>query len=184
MVRVLARRLVFCAVLVVIAASGALLLTRLAPGDLTTNLGPLATARQIADARARFSLDRSIAAQLGDWAASAVRFDFGESFLYQRPVGPLVLQAAGNTAVLAIVALALATIAGIGLGIVTGSRRGVLAGLIRTGSMAAVSLPSLLTSLALLFVAARTGWFPIGGMSSIDAALSGQRWADIASHLP
>src|SRR6476620_3674155 len=77
--RFLARRLFFCAVLVVITSSGALLLTRLAPGDLTTSLGPLASARQIAEARARFSLDRPIAAQWGEWAASALHFDFGES---------------------------------------------------------------------------------------------------------
>jgi len=184
MVRFLARRLFFCVALVVIAASAALLLTRLTPGDLTTSLGPLASASEIAAMRAEFALDRPIAVQWGEWAASVLRFDFGESFLYRRPVGPLVLRAAANTAVLALAALALATVSGVALGIITGSRRGVLPVLIRTGSIAAVSLPSLLTSLILLFVAARTGWFPIGGMSSADAALSGPGWADIAAHLP
>src|SRR3954466_2066217 len=100
MVRFLARRLFFCAVVVVMAASGALLLTRLAPGDLTTDLGPFASAREVAAARARFALDRPIAEQWGEWAMNAARFDFGQSFLYQRPVGPLVMKAAGNTAIL------------------------------------------------------------------------------------
>jgi len=86
--------------------------------------------------------------------------------------------------VLALAALIVATIAGIGLGIVTGSRRGVISGLVRIGSVAAVSLPPLLTSLALLFIAARTGWFPVGGVSSVDAAISGQGWADLVKHLP
>src|SRR3954464_249658 len=184
MVRFLARRLFFCAALVVAAASVALLLTRLAPGDLTTELGPFATAREVAAARARFALDRPAAVQWREWMASATRLDFGESFLYQAPVRPLVLRAAGNTAVLALAALVVATVVGIGLGILTGSRHGVLPGVVRTASIAAVSLPPLLTSLALIFIAARTGWLPVGGMSSLDVAGWAQRWRDVAVHLP
>ena len=171
----LARRLFFCAVLVVLSASSALLLTRVAPGDLTVDLGQFAKASEIAAERARFALDRPIAVQWAEWAASALRFDFGESSKYRRPVGPLVLQAAGNTAVLAIGALLVATTAGVGLGIVTGSQRGVLPALIRTASIGAISLPSLLTSLTLLFIAARTGWPPTAGM--------GNRWVDLPEHL-
>ena len=181
MVRFLARRLFFCAVLVVMTASSALLLTRVAPGDLTLSLGPFATAREIAAERSRFALDRPIAVQWGEWAGSAMRFDFGESSLYRVPVGPLVFQAAAHTAVLAIGALLVATVAGVGLGIVTGSQRGALPGLIRMASIGAISLPSLLTSLVLLFVAARTGWFPTGGISSVDAS---NHWTDLAGHLP
>jgi peptide/nickel transport system permease protein len=83
--------------------------------------------------------------------------------------------------VLAIGALLVATIAGVGLGIVTGSQRGAVPVLIRMASIGALSLPSLLTSLALLFIAARTGWFPTGGISSADAS---NHWADFARHLP
>jgi len=184
MVGFLARRLLYCAVLVVMTASTALLLTRVAPGDLTTNLRAFPTTREINEERARFALDRPFAVQWGNWAASAIRFDFGESSRYRRPVGPLVLQAAGNTGVLAIGALLVATVAGVGLGIVTGSQSGLTSGLIRTASIGAVSLPSLLTSLALLFVAARTGWFPTGSMTSADATNAVSHWADVARHLP
>jgi peptide/nickel transport system permease protein len=186
MLRFFARRLLFCVVLVVLAASASLLLTRLAPGDMTAELGAFASASEIAAARARFALDRPIMEQWADWAASAIRLDFGHSFHYNRPVAPFVLHAAGNTAILAVFALLIATIVGIGLGIVTGSgRRGVLPAIIRGGSIAAVSLPPLLTSLGLLFLAARTGWFPVGGMSSVDDAASWSRWAaDIAKHVP
>lgn len=181
MVRFLARRLFFCAVLVVLTASSALLLTRMAPGDLTLSLGAFPKASEIAAERERFSLDRPIAVQWGEWASRALRFDFGESSLYRVPVGPLVLKAARHTAVLAIGALLLATVAGVGFGIVTGSQRGVLPNLIRMASIGAISLPSLLTSLFLLFIAARTGWFPTGSVSSADAS---NYWADLAWHLP
>jgi peptide/nickel transport system permease protein len=184
--RFLLRRLLFALLLVVAVSSSALLLTRLAPGDMTTELGLRARPEEIARTRARFDLNRSPVAQLGGWALRAARFDFGESFLYNRPVGGLIRRAAGNTAVLAVAALAIATLAGIPLGIVTGSRRGALAGAIRTASLVFLSIPPLLTSLLLLFIASRTGWLPAGGMTSVDAVDAG--WAawmlDVARHLP
>jgi peptide/nickel transport system permease protein len=184
--RFLLRRLLFALLLVVTVSSSALLLTRLAPGDVTTELGPRARPEEIARTRERFDLDRSPVAQLGGWALRAVRFDFGDSFLYNRPVGGLIRRAAGNTAVLAVAALAIATLAGIPLGIVTGSRRGALAGAIRTVSLVCLSIPPLLTSLLLLFIAARTGWLPTGGMTSVEAVDAGwSAWMlDVARHLP
>ena len=126
MVRFLARRLLFCAALVVITSSVALLLTRVVPGDLGTTFGLRGASPEAVAERARYGVDRPAGEQWREWIARAARLDFGESFLYRRPVGPLVLQAAENTAVLAVAALIVATIAGIGLGIVTGSRRGVI----------------------------------------------------------
>jgi peptide/nickel transport system permease protein len=116
----------------------------------------------------------------------ASRFDFGDSFLYNRPVRNLIGRAAANTAALAIVALVLATAVGIPLGILTGSRGGAAAALIRGASLVCLSAPPLLTSLLLLFVASRTRWFPAGGMTSVDALdLHWAAWlADVAAHLP
>lgn len=186
MIRFLARRLIFALVLVVVVSSAALLLARLAPGDVTAQLGPFASRSEIAGTRARFDLDRSPAAQWGLWLSRAVRFDFGDSFLYNRPVRGLVGRAAANTAVLAVVALAAATLAGIPLGMISGSRRGAGAALIRGVSLVCLSVPPLLTSLLLVFVASVTRWFPAGGMTSIGAGdLDWSAWlADVATHLP
>jgi peptide/nickel transport system permease protein len=183
----LIRRALLAALLVVVASSTALLLTRLAPGDLTVELGPLAAREEIAAARARFHLDRGALAQWALWSSRAVRLDFGDSFLYNRPVLPLVIRAALNTAALALVALLVATVAGVSLGIITGSgRRGVLPAVVRAASLACLSLPPLVTSLLLVFLAAQTGWFPPGGMSSVGAVDRGWlAWmADVARHLP
>ncbi len=183
--RFLARRLLFAAVLVVVS-SAALLLARLAPGDVTAQLGPFASASEIAATRARFDLDRSPAGQLTVLVSRAARFDFGESFLYNRPVRSLIGRATANTAVLALVALVAATVLGIPLGIFTGSRRGAAAALVRAVSLVCLSVPPLLTSLLLVFVAVTTRWFPSGGMTSADAV--DPRWAtwliDVAVHLP
>jgi peptide/nickel transport system permease protein len=185
--RYLLRRLLFALLLVVVVSSGAILLTRLAPGDLTAELALRASPEEIARTRARFGLDRSIAAQWMLWLSHAVRFDLGESFLYNRPVASLVGRSAANSAALTVVALLMATAVGIPLGILTGSRRdSVITFVVRGLSLLCLSVPPLITSLVFVWVAARTGWLPVGGMSSVGA--SGLAWGpwliDLAWHLP
>ena len=183
----LARRLAISVLLVFVVSSAALVLTRLAPGDITSELvGSGASAESIAAERARLGLDRPAWAQLAAWMGRALRFDFGTSLMYGRPVAGLVAERAGNTAILALVALAGATIVGIPLGVVAGSRRGAVSAAIRSLSVLLLSFPSLVSSLLLVFVAARTGWFPSGGMTSMDPSTAGG-WVpvarDIAGHL-
>ena len=186
MARFLIRRIAFAVVLLVCTSSAALFLTRLAPGDMTSQLGPFAQRTEIEATKARFDLDRSPFVQWGRWVSRAVRLDFGDSFLYNQPVGPLVVRAAGNTAALAIAALTLSTVLGISVGIFTGSRQtSWLSTLVRGISIFVISVPPLLMSLILIFVAARTRWLPTTGMLSpgvVDP--SWPTWvADVAWHL-
>jgi len=184
--RFLARRLLFALVLVLVVSSASLVLARLAPGDVSAQLGPFASPTEIASTRARFGLDRSPAAQWTLWAGRALRFEFGESFLYNRPVRGLIGRAAANTAALAVVALAAATLLGIPLGMFTGSRRGAGAALVRAASLVFLSVPPLLTSLILVFIAATTRLFPPGGMTTAGALEVGwSAWLlDVAIHIP
>jgi peptide/nickel transport system permease protein len=106
-------------------------------------------------------------------------------------VAPLVLDAAANSAALGVTALIVATLLGLSLGIFTGAQQrpgwqGVAAAIVRGFSVACLSLPPLITSLLLVFIAARTGWLPLGGMtSSGTAAVTWGAWlVDVASHLP
>ncbi len=187
MLRYLARQLAFSVLLVAVVSSAAMLLTFAAPGDITSEqVGTGATGRSIEAERARLGLDRPILAQYGAWLSRAARLDFGTSLMYGRPVAGLVAERAGNTLLLAVAALALALLAGVPLGVVSGSRHGIAAGAIRAASVAAVSMPTLVSSLVLVLVAARTGWLPTGGMTSPDAAAA-RGWleaaADIARHM-
>jgi peptide/nickel transport system permease protein len=158
--------------LVWIAASSMLLLVRLAPGDpvADSRFVPGMTPEQVARERHRLGFDRAWWDLYGDWLGHAIRLDFGSSLRYQRPVPQLVAERAANTAVLALSALLLATIVGLPLGVIAGSGRPrVVAAGIRVASIVALSAPPLLMSLILAWFAARTGWFPIGGVSHVDA---------------
>jgi peptide/nickel transport system permease protein len=178
------RRLAFALFLIVAVSSASLILTELAPGDYVTGaLGIAAKPDAVARARERYGLNRSIAEQYRDWVGHAVRFDFGNSLLYDRPVRDLIPERAANTAILSLTALALATLVGVPLGIVSGSRTGGAAShVIRAASVVLLSMPPLLTSLLLVFLAARSGWLPIAGMRSA-AVPEGGAWLDLIKHL-
>jgi len=162
--RYLIRRLAFAIVLVFAVSSASLLLARLAPSDDAFGTDP----KILIAERHRLGLDKPLAEQYVDWLGRSLRFDFGESLRFRRPVASLIRERAGNTALLGLSALLLATIAGIPLGVFTGSHdRAPLAAAVRILSIAVLSMPSLVTSLVLLLVAARTGWFPAGGLPDV-----------------
>lgn len=184
--RYLLKRLGVAFVLIFVVSSSALLLTKIAPGDFTTDQALSLDAAARERLRNELGLDRPFITQYVSWIGGLVRFDFGRSLLYSRPVNALIGERALNTAVLATFALAIATLIGIPMGILTGTRRGPLRSLLRTLSLVALSVPPLIGSLALVFVAARTGWFPVGGMTSSSGVdVTWAAWlADLARHLP
>ena len=180
----LTRRLAFALFLVVAVSSASLVLARLAPGDFVSgDVVGHSSSEAVKRERARLGLDKSIAAQYRDWLAAAVRLDLGYSMQYQRPVRDLIPERAANTAILAVTALVFATLVGVPLGVVSGSRRGgAIPAAIRAASVVLLSMPPLLTSLFLVFVAARTGWLPISGMRSATVP-DGGAFADLVRHL-
>lgn len=185
--RYLLRRLGFALLLVFVVSSATLLLTRLAPGDITSEqaLGLDEAAR--AKLRAELGLDRPLVVQYFAWLGGIAHLDFGRSLLYSRPVSSLLWARALNTAVLATAAIVVATLIGLPLGVYSGSRaRGVGRTIVRMLSVAGLSVPPLVGSLALVVLAARTGWFPVGGMTSAAGAdLAWGQWlVDLGRHLP
>jgi peptide/nickel transport system permease protein len=178
------RRLILALLLVLGVASGAFLLTRLAPGDAMTP-DPFTGVTQRQAERERLGLNRPILEHYVSWLGRAVRLDFGESILYSRPVSELLGERAANTAILASSALVLATLIGLPLGVYTATHRGgVGSRLARVASMLLLSTPPLIGSLLLVLLAARTGWLPSSGMTSASG-LSGWRWLlDVMTHLP
>lgn len=167
----LVRRLVFGVFLVLAVSSGSLVLTRLAPGDFVTDsLGVAGSVRATEEARARYGLNRPLGEQYREWLLNALRLDFGRSLAYDRPVVDLVPERAANTLLVAVAALTLATLLGISLGTISGSRSGgAVTGVVRALSLVLLSTPPLIMSLFLVFLAAQTGWLPIGGMRSATA---------------
>jgi len=154
------RRIAAGLVFVLSVSIAAFALAHLAPGDETT-ADELAgvDARTITQKRARLGLDRPFVVQLADYCRGVLTLDLGVSSRYDRPVGPLVLERGANTARLAFVALVMATLIGLPVGIISGSRpHGWPARVISIGSVTLLACPPLVAVLGLLFLAASTGW--------------------------
>ncbi|MCC7186789.1 MAG: ABC transporter permease [Acidobacteria bacterium] len=155
----LARRTLAAVVLVLVVSTSAYVIARVAPGDETTadelaGVDP----QTIAIKRARLGLDDPLPLQVGRWFAGMMRFDLGESSYYQRPVSALVVERGLNTAQLAAVALVLATLLGVPLGVWTGAYpRHVLSRVVVPVSLALVACPPLVAALGLMLFAVSTG---------------------------
>jgi peptide/nickel transport system permease protein len=166
--RFLIRRIVFAIALVIVVSSAALILASLAPSAAPLGADPAAMAAE----RHRLGLDLPLGEQYARWARRTLQLDLGESLRFRRPVAALLGDAAGYTAMLGLSALVLATAIGIPLGVLTGSRRGLLASAARGLSLVLLSVPSFITSLVLLLIAVRTGWLPAGGLALAALALA------------
>jgi len=157
------RRVVAALVLVLSVSTAAFTLARLAPGDETTaDVMEGVDAETIARKRERLGLDRPFPVQLAHFTWDLLRLDLGESASYDRPVAALVAERGANTARLAFAALLLATLVGLPLGVVTGAYAGTwVARLLSTVSIAVLACPPLVAVLALLYIAATTGWMSV-----------------------
>ena len=146
-----------------IVACAAFLLVRLAPGDAATDLQiTVADPTVIAATRTRLGLDQPLATQFGHWLVGLTHFDLGQSSKFGRPVAPLVTERLLNTAQLAGLALILATLAGLPLGVMSGARPDSwLARAVTAVSLVVVACPPIIATLLLLCLALTTGWLDV-----------------------
>jgi len=165
------------------------LLLQLAPGDVLTTLAqnPMVSAETLDSLRRRFGLDQPWYVQYLLYLRNIVlRLDFGESFARHQPVFAVLREGLGNTLVLATAAAVVTWGLAIPLGVWAAARRGRPADRVLTAvASASLAVPELLSGLLLLLFAARSGWFPIGGMHSPgwERMAWGARMLDVARHL-
>lgn len=161
---------------------------QLSPGDFLAEirLNPVVSAETVDRMRTNFGLDQPLYVQYLRWLGNIVRGDFGYSFAYQVPVLWLVRSRLFNTLLLNIVSLVVAWAIAIPIGIHAATHQyrwsdNVLSLLSYVG----ISTPTFFSGLLLLSVAFKTGWLPIGGMTSLDYDLF--PWygkvLDVARHL-
>jgi peptide/nickel transport system permease protein len=123
--RWLLRRAVQSALTLVVAVVLIFLLAHLLPGDPLSRVGegrPL-TPAQIEALRARYGLDRPLAAQLATFLTGALRGDFGVSIQYARPVTGLLAERLPATLLLGGSVLLLNFTVGLWLGVRQAVRR-------------------------------------------------------------
>jgi len=168
--RFLSRRLIH-AVLVLFGVSIlTFLFTSLAPGDYfdEMRLNPQIAPETVVALRAQYQLDRPLPVRYARWLNSVVHGDLGYSFSYNSPVGPLLWVRARNTLFLTVTATLLSWGLALPLGVWSAERLGGLPDSLISWMMAGLmAVPDLALALGLLLFAARSGWFPTGGLASL-----------------
>ena len=147
------------------------LLLYLAPGDFLNVMAenPAISQETLDAMRRNFGLDRPVHVQFLMYLANLARGDFGESFSRHQPVFTVLQAGVANTLVLAVAAALVTWGLAIPLGVWAAVRQNTWVDRVLSfGAFVWLSVPEVLSGLLLLLLAARTGWFPVGGMHSLD----------------
>jgi peptide/nickel transport system permease protein len=189
----LLRRVLHSLFLLVGASVLSFVVVNLAPGDfyealrLRADISP----GTVSALRSQHGLNESLPIRYVHWVQSTVRGDWGFSLTYNSPARPIIWSRAKNTFLLAGIATLLAWLLALPVGLWCAARPGTWADSVAdTGVAILLATPELVLALLLLLVAARTQYFPTGGLMSLDssdAEFSGvhtwTRIGDIARHL-
>ena len=142
----------------------------LSPGDpARVMLGERANAEQLAELRQELGLDRPLSEQYVRYLGRAVQLDFGDSIKTGRPVMEEIGQLFPATVELALVAMFLATVVGVLIGVISAVKRNTwIDYTAMVGALVGVSMP--VFWLALVFImlfSVGLGWFPTGGRMNV-----------------
>jgi ABC-type dipeptide/oligopeptide/nickel transport system permease component len=148
------------------------LMLHLVPGDpvlIFAGDKPL-TEERAAEIRHQLGLDRPIWVQYWDYVGHAVRGDLGRGLRSQRPVLDSILEVLPGTVQLTLAALALATVAGVTLGVLAALQHGSwLDTAAMTFAILGVSMPVFYSSLLMILLFSFTlGWLPATGQGGIE----------------
>lgn len=148
------------------------LLLQLAPGDFLNMMGenPNISQESIDAMRRRFGLDRPWYVQYGLYLKNIfLHLDFGQSFSRHQPVFAVLREGMANTLLLASAAALVTWGLAIPLGVWAAVRQYTWVDkLLSMLAFLWLSIPEVLSGLLLLFLAARTGILPVGGMRGLD----------------
>jgi peptide/nickel transport system permease protein len=201
---IIKRLLILIPMLLVVSLMVSLLMS-LAPGDPVSQfeMMPDVDAEYLQRLRQEFGLDQPWYMQYFHWLGQVLpfsyhpdaasfwqRFDFrpnfGFSYYYRTEVWDLLVQRMPATILLSLTSLVLAWVIAIPLGVLAAIYKdSIFDRISQMLAYAALSIPEFFLALLALVFAAKTGWFPIGGFTSVehDFLSPWGRFLDIAHHL-
>ena len=141
----------------------------LAPGNpVQSLLPPDATAKDIAELKHYYGLDKPIPIQYLMWLGHALTGNLGMSIQTNQPVLNEVTRALANTIPIAVISVVLAFVIALGLGILAATRVGGFVDRLSTGiAVLGISVPQFWLGVILVIAfAVELGWLPATGMGT------------------
>jgi peptide/nickel transport system permease protein len=188
MLRFLARRLLQMIPLLIGITFLSFVVVDLAPGDFfsTLRLNPSISPDLIRQMEAEFGYGQPLLVRYARWVWRVLHLDLGMSIAYRVAVLDLIASRALNTLILAVTSMVFTWALAIPIGTAVALRRGsVTDRALSFLSFLGMSVPSFFLAFLLMYLALETGWFPVGGTTSVDYPLLGpfEKLADRAEHL-
>ncbi|CAO3403173.1 ABC transporter permease [Azospirillum sp. 11R-A] len=163
-------RLVYLALVLAVMSVLIFLVTQAMPGDVASMIAGQFASKEVVDAIAvKLGLDQPLIVQYGHWAAGILRGDLGRSLVLEQPIGPILMEALARSLVLAVVALFVVAVVGIGLGVLAAVRRGKLTDQLVSGvSYLGIAVPDFFWAIVLVLVfGSYMKLLPTGGYAPI-----------------
>jgi len=181
------KRIIQALPLLVIVSIISFTIIKLSPIDplAELKLNPAISPETLQSERERLGLDLPVCQQYFNWSGSFIQGDLGVSTSGEKVVNRL-MERIPNTLLLTIIVIFLTWLAAIPIGIYAALNWKTTADRVLTIiSSMGMAIPSFFFALLLLIMAVKTGWFPVGGLTSVgfeDFSLI-HKILDIAHHL-
>jgi peptide/nickel transport system permease protein len=190
LLRLIARRLVQLAIVLIVVSFFTFALIRLLPGDPTQTIIPFGRGPFFEHARAKLRSDLGLSKgffeQYWDYLTNLLRLNFGHQYSSGRSVSTLINQSLPVSLQLMIYAEVISLAIAIPLGVLAAYRAGTKTdSVINTSAFGALAMPNFVLALLLsFFVGAQLRWLPTGGYAPgwLDPLFNGSKM-DLAQHL-
>lgn len=169
LVRMLVRRLLATAALLLVVTALTFVLVSLIPGDTArVILGREATPEAYQQLREALGLDLPLYQQYGGWLSEAVTGDLGSSLFSGQPVSRTIHQRLPVTLSLMVGALTVSVLVGVTMGAVGAVRGGRAGRLVDAIALVGFALPAFWVGAMLISVfAVKLGWLPPTGYTAV-----------------
>ncbi len=171
MARFLIRRLLETIPLVLLLSFLVFTLFQLIPGDYLSEMeiNPAVPREEVERLREEFGLNRHVVIQYAHWLREIGRGNLGYSFAQRRPAASLIWERLWGTVYITAASFLLTLLVVVPLSLAAAMKVGRWPDQIGLAiSLIGLSLPTVLSSVLFLYLAFRTGWFPIGGTGSLQ----------------
>lgn len=188
MARFLLKRLLNMIPLIVGITFLSFLVMSLVPGNFLSSLklNPSISPEVIRQMEAQFGLNQPLLLRYGKWLWQVLHLNLGVSLTYRVSVTSLIAARAFNTAILALSSMLFAWVVAIPIGIIVAVKQNSIWDRVLSFiAFFGMSVPNFFLAFLMMYLALRTGWFPVGGTYSVYYSSLGEwgRVADRVNHL-
>ncbi|NLT41152.1 MAG: ABC transporter permease [Anaerolineae bacterium] len=185
------RRLLLMVMTLVIISVISFAIIQLPPGDFLTayierleESGLTRDQAVIESLKKRYGLDQPIYVQYGKWVWGMMHGDFGQSFLFNRPVGELIWERLGLTMAVSFAALLFNWIVALPIGIYSAVRQYSIGDYLATFiGFIGLAIPNFMLALILMWLAFSVFGANVGGLFSAEYADAPWTWGKVVDML-